>query len=394
MGELNLDLGNVLDDSQIEEFFSKPGKELEEDTQDTTTEETDDDNEGDDTKEDKESNKKVAEADLESLFKGVKPESVGNGSNNESEDDTPSEKEGSSPTFSSIAKAFAEEGIFPDIDEETIKGIKTAEDLRRLVDEQIELKLTEKQKRVDEALNGGAQVDEIKNIENQLQGVKYYEESGILDKEDEEADNIRRQILTTYYTYKGLSQEKAKKVVDKTFEDGEDVEEAKEALSAIKQGLLKEYDSFIEKRKKEADDEKLKKEESVSKINKIIFEAKDSLFEGLTIDELTKKRAFEAVSGAKYDAKSQSYITPLDAILREDYEGTMSKLGLLYALTDGFKSLDKLVKNKAKKEIKKGFADLERKINNSAYDSKGNLHFSSGVGDSDNYTSKTLRLNI
>lgn len=48
-------------------------------------------------------------------------------------------------------------------------------------------------------------------------------------------------------------------------------------------------------------------------------------------------------------------------------------MGLLFTLTDGFKSLDKLVGSKVKKGIKKGLRDLEDKINNTSRDSYGNL---------------------
>ena len=50
-------------------------------------------------------------------------------------------------------------------------------------------------------------------------------------------------------------------------------------------------------------------------------------------------------------------------------------------MTDGFKSLDKLVGNKVKKAYKKSLSDLEGKINATSRNSDGNLEFVSGIGD-------------
>ena len=70
----------------------------------------------------------------------------------------------------------------------------------------------------------------------------------------------------------------------------------------------------------------------------------------------------------------------------------ISKLGLIFTLTDGFKSLDGLVKGRVKREVKKGLKDLENKINNTSRDQYGNLNLS-GVDD-DSYLGKGIRLNI
>lgn len=70
----------------------------------------------------------------------------------------------------------------------------------------------------------------------------------------------------------------------------------------------------------------------------------------------------------------------------------LAKVGLLFTLTDGFKSLDKLVGSKVKKGIKKGLRDLESKINNTSRDSYGNLQFASGVTDDESYLGKGIRL--
>ena len=121
MAELSLD--NIFTAEEAELLFA-------DDTQETPPE-TEEKN----PKEDKEKDKKeTTEVDPDSLFEEGEPESVGSGDNKDKED-TDSNKGGTSPNFySSIAKALTEEGIFPDLDEETISEVKTPEDFRDLVE--------------------------------------------------------------------------------------------------------------------------------------------------------------------------------------------------------------------------------------------------------------------
>ena len=56
-------------------------------------------------------------------------------------------------------------------------------------------------------------------------------------------------------------------------------------------------------------------------------------------------------------------------------------IGLVYTLTDGFKNLDGLIKNKVRKETKKGLRELEHTLNNTARNTDGSLRFTSGVNE-------------
>lgn len=70
-------------------------------------------------------------------------------------------------------------------------------------------------------------------------------------------------------------------------------------------------------------------------------------------------------------------------------------MGLIFTLTDGFKSLDGLVKGKVKKEVKNGLRDLEHAINNTARNSDGNLKFVSGVDeDPESFIGKGWKIDV
>ena len=110
-----------------------------------------------------------------------------------------------------------------------------------------------------------------------------------------------------------------------------------------------------------------------------------------------KKKLYicEEISKPIYkDPKTGDVFTAVQKYELEHGEDFLVKVGLLYTLTDGFKSLDGLVKGKVNKEMKKGYSALESKINNTARDNEGNLRYSSGVDDSEDYLGKGIRLDI
>ena len=110
--------------------------------------------------ENKEENKETTEVvDVDTLFTN-KPESVGSEDNKEQEGT--SSKEETSPNFySSIAKTFVEDGVFQDLNDEALSKVNDAESFMDLMEEQIQSKLDEKQKRIDQALNAGIEPTQV-----------------------------------------------------------------------------------------------------------------------------------------------------------------------------------------------------------------------------------------
>ena len=140
MDELSMD--NILTGDEIDNLF------LDDVSQGNPPEKKDDETP------DKDEKDITTEVNPDELF--GEPESVGSGDNNEGTEDTDSKKDGTSPKFfSSIAKAFAEEGIFPDPDDDAIEKVNSPEDFRELIEQRIKSELDERQKRIDEALNYG-----------------------------------------------------------------------------------------------------------------------------------------------------------------------------------------------------------------------------------------------
>lgn len=341
----------------------------------------------------------TAEVDPDSLFnedEDGKPESVGSEEKNNKgkEEDTNSQEGGTSPDFfSSIATAFAEEGIFPDLDEATINNIKDAQSFRDAIVEQMNAGLTEQQKRVIECLDNGVEPDQIRQHEQLISWLDGQEKN--IEVEGDAGDDLRRRIIMQDYLNKGFKAERAQQKVDKIFEEGGEIEEAKESLQSLKQYYTDSYNKLRDDAKKEAEKEVEERNQKAARIKKSIIEGKTKFFGDIELSKDVRQSAYDAISKPIYrDPKTGETYTAVQKLELDNSEEFLAKLGLLYALTDGFTSINDLVDKKAKKEIKRGFSELERKINNTARNSSGNLDFTSGVSDENSYIGKGMKLDL
>lgn len=373
-----LDLDNILDADSISLFNSTEQEDVPpEEKEDTTNSE----------------NKDTTEVDPNSLFDS--PESVGSDGEDtgEKEDTFSKEGEDSSPKtdfFSSIAEAFVEEGILPDLDEEKIKEIKSPEDLRTVIDDYIKSELNEQQQRVKEALDNNVESSIIRQYENVLGYLNSISEDDV-KAENEQGEELRKRLLYQDYVNRGFDKKRAEKMINKAVENGTDIEDALEALEGNKSFYTNEYNKVIEEAKQEKRKEEEEVQKRVDKLKKSILDEKNKLFGDLEVDKKTRQRVLDNISKPIYKDKNGEVFTALQKFERENNEEFIAKVGLIFTLTDGFKNLDGLVKNKVRKEVKKGFRELENKINNTSRDSFGNLKFSSGT-DSNSYFGKGIKL--
>ena len=376
MEELSLD--NILTGSEIENLF------VDEETQESAPEDADKEKEDkpEEGKEKKE--KETTEVNVNSLF--TKPESVGSEDVEEKEDTSP-DKDSTSPKFySSIAKAFAEEGIFPDLDEDTISKVETPEDLRKLVDEQIKASLDEKQKRIDEALNAGVEPDTIRQYEGALNYLDSLTDDTIT-AETEEGEKLRKQLIYQDFINRGYSKERASREAQKSLNGGTDVDDAKEALKSNKEYFKSKYDEVVEDAKKEEEAEVTKRKELATQLKNSILTDK-KVFGEIEVDKATRQRIYDNIAKPVYkDPDTGEMLTAIQRYEIEHRTEFLKNLGLIFTLTDGFKTLDGLVKGKVRKEVKKGFRELENTLNNTARTSDGNLNYASGV-DSESFIGK------
>ena len=325
-------------------------------------------------------------------------ESVGNEDNENKGKEPSSSKEGTSPNnknfYSSIASALKEDGIFPDIDDESLAKIKTPEDFAEMFENQVQAKLDEKQQRIDKALNYGVELTDIQKFESTIDYLDKITDD-IISDESEQGENIRRQMIYNDFINRGYSKERAEREIKKSFDSGSDIEDAKEALQSNKEFYKKSYDKLVNEAKLEAENaNKQMKEDSEKLKNSILNDSK--VFGDLQIDTTTRRKVLDNISKPVYkDPNTGKLLTAIQKYEAENKLDFIKNVGLLYTLTDGFKNLDSLVNSKVKKETKKAMRELENTINNTSRYSDGNLKFVSGVSDdNESYIGNGFSLDI
>lgn len=377
--EEELSLDNILETEEIENLFS------EEEIQETTDSES--------PEEDKETTETV---NVDNLFTD-ESESVGSEENNarDKEDTGLSNDKGASPTnnfYSSIAKALREEGIFQNLDDEV--NISSAEDFAKAMRDEITAQFDERQRRIDEALNAGVEPLEIKRYENTLGYLNSLQDSHLAD-ESEKGEKLREQLIYQDFINRGYSKERALREVKKSFNSGTDIEDAKEALISNKEFFQNEYDSLIQEAQEEEKREIQRRKEQAEQLKKSILED-DKVFGEIQVDKATRKKVFDVISKPIYkDPDTGELFTAIQKYEMDNRTEFLKNLGLIFTLTDGFKNLDNLVKNKVRKEVKKGLKELEHTLNNTARTSDGNLRFVSGIDeDPESFIGKGWEIDI
>jgi hypothetical protein len=375
MDELSLD--NILTGSEIDNLF------VDNDVQETGEKPVETSDKPEETEEKKDD---TTEVDVNNLFAN-KPESVGSEEKIEEKEDTTSDKGSTSPKFySSIAKAFAEEGIFPDLNEDEISKVNTPEEFRDLIEKQIKANFDERQKRIDDALNAGVEPDEIRQYEGTINYLDSIQEDAITAETDA-GEELRKRLIFQDFINRGYSKERANKEVQKSLSGGTDIDDAKDALEGCKDFFSSKYQQLVDEAKKESEKAISDRKAQAEALRTSILNDKE-VFGELEVDKATRQKIYDNIAKPVYkDPNTGDMLTAIQKYELNNRTDFLKNLGLIFTLTDGFKNLDGLVKNKVKKEVKKGFRELENTLNNTARTSDGNLNYASGV-DSESFIGK------
>ena len=388
IGELSEDLIMTGDEIDVENLFSDDGGE--EETQVTPPAPKE--------KEEKEIEKTTEEEEInpDDLFDN--PESVGSGKNNqEEEEDTQSEKDkGTSPKtnfYSSIASALKEEGIFPDLDDDTLESIKTPEDFAEAVEKTVQARLDERQRRIDAALQANVEPDEVRRYEQTLANLDAIKEEYITD-ETEKGERLRKNLIYQDFRNRGYSEARAKREVEKSFNAGTDIEDAKEALESNREYFSTQYQDLIKEAQEETKEEQRKIKEEAAQLKKSMLEDKE-VFTGITLDKTTRQKAFENITKPVFKTEDGEYLTAIQKYEMDNPVEFRKYLSVLFTMTDGFKNIDGLVKGKVKKEVKQSLRELEHKLSSTARNSSGNPRYVGGVEeDTESYIGKGWDLDV
>lgn len=392
-----LSFDNILGEQEIETLFTDPeDNDVQEEHKETEEEEVE--TLDSDDKKQKEKDNTTEDVDPENLFEDKAPESVGSGKDNEGKEDTApdNDADGTSPNnfYSSIANACAVDGIFPNLDDETIKKAVDAESFSNLIEAEINARFDEKQKRISQALENGVEPTDIKKYESTLNYINTITDAAIAE-ESEKGEQLRYNLIYQDFINKGMTPDKAKKFADRTVDAGTDVEDAKEALLSNKEFFSNAYNKMLQDAQQKADEEKAEREKNAKELEKSLMKDKQ-LFGDMEISNDIRKKAFDSVSKPVYkDPETGDYMTAIQKYESEHRAEFLKYTGLIFAMTNGFKDFDSFAKGKVKKEVKKGLRELEQTLNNTRRNNDGSLRMVTNQKDDPNsFISKGMKLDL
>lgn len=388
----NLSLDNVLNAEQVENLFMPQ--------EDTSAEEVE--NEAPEGQESTSSEKgsPAEEIDPETLFSEDNPESVGSGEAGEQggkEEASPSEGEGSSPQksfYSSIALALTEDGILSHLDPENLKDDLSDEDLNELIEEEVNSRFDERQKRINTALESGVEPSDISKYESTLNYLSSITDANLTD-ESEKGEQLRSRLIYQDYLNKGMSPDKARKLTDRSINAGTDIDDAKEALQSNKEFFETQYNTLLNEAKQQAEADKAERTKQAEKLKNTLL--KDTqLWGDMEIGNDIRKKAIDNISKPIYrDPDTGEYFTAIQKYEKDNRFEFLKNLTLAYTLTNGFKDFDTLFKKKVNKEVKKGMKALEQKIISPSRNTDGSLKLvTRRTDDSESFINKGYTLDL
>ena len=364
-----LGLMNILGEEDVERLglFSDP----EENTDDNGQQEPQDSEEPDNKKKNK-----TTEVNPDELFE-EEPESVGSGQSVKDEEGEDTDNSaGASPNdndfYSSIANACAVDGAFQNLDDDVIKKVKTAEDFFNLIEMEANARFDDKQQRLIKALENGVEATDIKRYENTLSYIDSIHEKD-LTEESEKGEALRRNIIFQDFLNKGYSQDRARKLTERTIEAGTDIEDAKDALVSNRDYFQGEYDRLLSEAQAEADREREMRKQQADKLKNDILKDKH-LFGDFEVTPALRKKVIDNIARPVYkDPETGEMFTALQKYEMENRADFIKYIGTIFTLTNGFKDFDSFVKGKVEKAKKKGLRELERTLTNTKTNTGGNL---------------------
>ena len=322
---------------------------------------------------------------LEDNLKDINANGIDGLENIKVEDTEKNKNIGNSP-LSSLANALFKDGVLTNLKEEEIKTIKTADDFAAVFEKEIQSRIDEKARRIDEALNLGVEPSEIKKNENLIQYLNGISEDTIKE-ETEQATQLRMNLIVQDFMNKGFTQERAIKEANKSVAAGSDIDDALEALESNKTHFNKQYSDLINTAKKEQEEYKQTIIQRDTDVKENILK-NEKLFADMNVTPAIRKLAVENIQKPVYTDKEGNKFSAIQKYEKENPVDFLSKVALFYTITDGFTNIDKItsntkgkIKSKALNELAGSLADINYGLDNS-------LSLANNLGSNDDENDK------
>ena len=292
---------------------------------------------------------------------------------------------GNSP-LSSLANALFKDGVLTNLKEEEIKTIKTADDFAAVFEKEIQSRIDEKSRRIDEALNLGVEPSEIKKNENLIQYLNGISEDTIKE-ETEQATQLRMNLIVQDFMNKGFTQERAIKEANKSVAAGSDIDDALEALESNKTRFNKQYSDLINAAKKEQEEYKQTIIQRDTEVKENILK-NEKLFADMNVTPAIRKLAVENIQKPVYTDKEGNKFSAIQKYEKENPVDFLSKVALFYTITDGFTNIDKITSNTKGKIKSKALNELAGSLVDINYGLDNSLSLANNLGSNDDENDK------
>lgn len=270
---------------------------------------------------------------------------------NSEDDDTNEEEEDSSDSspnlFSSVAEVLFEQGLLPSL--ESSKNVKSIDDLTEVVKKEIDIQASLK---VEEYINK-VDINKIAASRKEIESLDSIDENFL--KENIE---VAKELIYNDYINQGLSEERAKKLLRKTIDLGEDmlIEEALESKQSLKEYNIRLQEQEAQEAAKQLEREKQEQQKIQEDIKKLVFESKD-LIKGLPVNKALQNKVYKAMN--EVVSKNPTTGELENEFIKDRNTNPIefdTRMYYLYVMTNGFRDLSlvsKQVKSSAVKDLEK-----------------------------------------
>ena len=307
-------------------------------------------------------------------------------------DDDDTDASDKSKFYKSIAKALKDDGVV-DVDDETLDNIKDSNDfVNNIINKKINDGIDDVTKRVYDALTAGVQAPVIKQYENTINILKTIENADIED-EGEGGEDVRKKLIFQQYINRGFNDEKAKKEVEKAFNAGTDIDDAKDALSDNLEFFQNQYNDLIEQSRKDNENRMAQKKQELDTLKKSVMSDSDE-WKDFNVNDTLKQKIYDNITRPAYKGQNGETYTEIQKYERENRIGFLKNVSMCYTLTNGFTDFSGLSKAKVRKEVSKGMRELESALNSTSRTSSGALKFITNTNDDPESSSKGWDIDV
>jgi hypothetical protein len=130
-------------------------------------------------------------------------------------------------------------------------------------------------------------------------------------------------------------------------------------------------------------------EKQFSNLKKRILDT-DSFYDGVQVDRNIRQKAYDSITKPVFKDENGNFMNELQKYQRENPMEFMENVALLYALTDGFKNVEKLTRKKVQAGIKRGFDEVASVLNSTRRNGDGSLNLANTAPDDSDRENWTL----